>query len=141
MRLSFKVDFLQRKRTLFSLLTLLWHITNNDLSFHSNICVFLTKAFQEIHTFQRTWLSFKVILLQGKETLFSLLTIPSYIANNVFTFLRNTCAFLTKAFLDILTFQKNVIIFQIRVSTEKDNTVLTYNNTLTYCQQWRIFSE
>ena len=66
------------------------------------------------------------------------------IPKNDFSFLSKTCVFLTKNFFDFLEFlpfQKNAIIFQSRLSTEKDNTVLTYNNTLTYCKQRLIFSE
>ena len=52
-----KVKLLQRKGSLFSLLAILWHIPNNSFYFLSNKCPFLTKAFHEILTFKRTWLS------------------------------------------------------------------------------------
>ena len=46
--LSFKEKLLHRKGTLFSLLTILWHITNRHFSLESNTCEFLTKSFHEI---------------------------------------------------------------------------------------------
>ena len=45
--LSFNVKLLQRKGTLFFVLSSLWHISNNGLSFQRKTCVFLTKAFHE----------------------------------------------------------------------------------------------
>ena len=51
------------------------------------------------------------------------------------SFQRNTCAFLTKAFHEILTLSKEGVIFQSKVSTEKRNPVLTTKNTFTYPNQ------
>ena len=44
---------LQRQGTLFSLLTILWHIPINGLSFQRKACVILIRAFHEIHTLSK----------------------------------------------------------------------------------------
>ena len=59
-----------------------------------------------------------------KWTLFLVMSNLWHITNNVFSFQRNTCAFLTKPFHEIHTLLKNVVIFQSKVSTETKNTVL-----------------
>ena len=93
------------------------------------------------YPFKRTCLSFKVEFLQGKGTLFSLLTIIWHILNKVFTFLSNTCVLRTKSFFKFLPFQKNVIIFKCKASTDKRKTVLTSNYSLTYPKQLLLISE
>ena len=77
---------------------------------------------------------------EKRNTVFTI-TILWHIANNNFPFQSNTCAFLTKAFHELLSFQKNLIIFQSKASTEKIKTVLTSSYTLTYAQQRLIFAE
>ena len=133
MWLSFKLEFLQRKRTLFSLLTIIWHIANNGLSFQSKTCVFLKKAFfWNSYSFKRTCLSFKVDFLPRKRTLFSLLTILWHIPNIGFSIQRNTCAFLTKASHEIHTLSKEPDYLKSKASAEKTFTFLPSNNSLTY---------
>ena len=96
------------------------NITKNGFSFPSNTWVcFSEEHFLEFLPFKRMWLYFKVEFLQRKRTLFSLLRILWHIANNGLSFQINTCVFLTKAFLRILTLQQNIIIFQNKASAEK----------------------
>ena len=57
--LSFKKKLLERKWTLFSLWTELWHIPILGFSFQNNTCAFVPKAFHEIFT-----LSNDVIIFQ-----------------------------------------------------------------------------
>ena len=52
----------------------------------------------------------------------------------------NVC-FSRKHYMELIHFQMKVMIFQSKASTETRNTVLTFNNTLTYPKQWLIFSE
>ena len=94
---------LQRKETQFSLLKVLWHIETMASYYRVTHVRFSQKHFMKLYTLKWTWLSFQVKLLQRKGTLFSLLTKLWYIPNRHFSFWSNTCAFLTKAFHEILT--------------------------------------
>ena len=88
------------KWTLFFVLSNLWHIKNNVFSFQRNLRL-SQKHFIKFSCFQRTWLSFKIKLLQRKGTLFSLLTVLWHVPNRRFYFESNRCAFLTIAFHEI----------------------------------------
>ena len=61
--------------------------------------------------------------------------------DNNFLYQNNTCAFFKKTFHEILTFQKNVNIFQSKASRDKMNTALTSTNTLTYPKVGFLISE
>ena len=84
------------------------------------------------YPFKTTWLSFKKKLLERKWTLLSIWKELWHILNLGFSFQNNTCAFVTKAFHEIFTLSNDVIIFQCNVSTQKMNTVVTSNNSVTY---------
>ena len=103
MWLSFKVKLLQRKGTLFSLLTIHWHIQIKNFYFQSNKCAFHKSISWNSYHFKRSWLSSKVKPLQINPTLFSLLRICWHIHIRYFSFPRNECTFFTKAYHEILT--------------------------------------
>ena len=110
--LFFKVKTLQRNGTLFSLLTICWHIQVNYFSIQRNTCPFHKSISWNYYHFKRTWLSFHVELLQRKGTPFSLLTKRWHILIKNFSVqrVRNVC-FSQKYFMKFWPIKKNVIIF------------------------------
>ena len=100
--LSLQINFLQRKRTLFLVLSCLWHITNNGLFFQRKTCAFVTKAYHEIHTLLKEcdYIS-KQISTEKRNTDLSFVKSLTY-HNNVFSIQRNTCVS-HKAFDEIHT--------------------------------------
>ena len=75
-------------------------------------------------TFKRTWLPFKVKILQRKGRQFSLLTNFSISQTTAYLFWETHVRFSQKHFMKFNHFQKNVIIFQSKASTETRNSLL-----------------
>ena len=85
------------------------------------MCVSHKSISWNTYTFKSTWLSFKVKLLQRKRRLFSLLTNFDISQTMAYHFTETHVHFSLKHFLKFLSFEKNVIIFQYKASTEQRN--------------------
>ena len=65
----------------------------------------------------------------------------SHIQTTAYLFRDRHVRFSQKRSMKCLRFQTNVIIFQNKASTEKTETVLTFDNTLTYTKKRLFMSE
>ena len=114
-RLSFKAKLLQRNGTQFSLLANLdISPTMTDLFRESHVC-FSRKHFMKSIHLQKNVISFQSNASTEKKNTVLIQTILWHITNNIGSFQGNTCAFVTKAFHEII---------QSKASTENRNTVL-----------------
>ena len=129
--ISWNSDPLKRTWLFFKDSTEKWNTVlmfNNTLTYPNQIFLFSEECICVSHKsiswnsypLKRTWLSFKVNLLHRKGTLLKLLNILCHIPNNGLTFQRNTCAFLTRAFHEILTHQTMRLSFKVKLHREKE---------------------
>ena len=115
---------------------------NNNFSFPSNTCAFLTNAFHEFPTLPKERDYHSKESFQRENEHFS--NFKHYFDKSQTTpshFRVTLVHFSQKNFMKFSTFQKNMIIYQHKASTEKKNAALPTKSTVTYPKLWLPISE